>query len=70
MIFSDTRRAERCVTTGLRQVTQAGGETQAANYEAPEWTSPNSRRNHVNLGQPGGSILPSIRYNLLINRLI
>ena len=71
MIFSDTRRAERCVTTGLRQVTQAAEvEIQSANCEAPERTSPTSRRNHVNLGQPGGSILPSIRYNLLINRLI
>ena len=43
MIFSDTRRAERWVNTGLRQVTQAaGGETQAANCAVPERTSPTS----------------------------
>ena len=43
MIFSDTRRAERCVTTGLRQVTQAAEvEIQSANCEAPERTSPTS----------------------------
>ena len=43
MIFSGTRRAERWVTTGLRQVTPAAvGGTQAANCEAPERTSPTS----------------------------